>query len=85
MQKQREKIVSYIKTATGDIQEVQKGLFAIIACRSAIKSGDVLDAVSAKELVDKVFRLDAMLCPHGRSFVFEITKDRLFKEVGRII
>ena len=83
--KNEEAIVSYIKNATGDIEEAQKGLFAVIACHDAVKAGDVLDSITATELLDNIFKLDAMLCPHGRSFVFEISKQQLYKEVGRLI
>lgn len=78
-------IASYIQNTTGDIESARKGLFAIIACHSAIKAGDPLDYITAKSLVDKVFTLDAMVCPHGRSFTFEITREELYKKVGRII
>ncbi len=78
-------IASYIQNTTGDIESARKGLFAIMACHAAIKAGDPLDFVTAKSLVDKVFTLDAMVCPHGRSFTFEITREELYKKVGRII
>lgn len=83
--KNEEKIVSYISSATGDVEEAKKGLFAVIACHAAIKAGDVLDDISAKSLLDKVFRLDAMLCPHGRSFAYSVSREKLFELVGRSI
>ncbi len=83
--KNEENIVSFIKTATGDIEEAKKGLFAVIACHTAVKAGDILDDITAKALIDKVFNLDAMLCPHGRSFVYSISKEKLFELVGRTI
>lgn len=83
--KNEKEIASYIQKATGDIFEAQKGLFAVIACHSAIKAGDILDDYTATQLLEKVFKLDAMLCPHGRSFCYEISKEELYKEVGRIV
>ena len=83
--KNEAQIATYIQNTTGDIESAKKGLFAIIACHAAIKAGDPLDAITAKALVDKVFNLDAMLCPHGRSFTYEISKDELYKKVGRIV
>lgn len=83
--KNEEQIVNYIQKATGDIEEARKGLFSVIACRSAIKGGDTVDRNTAISLIDKVFKLDQMVCPHGRSFVYEISKETLFKEVGRLI
>lgn len=83
--KNEAQIATYIQNTTGDIESAKKGLFAIIACHAAIKAGDPLDSITAKALVDKVFNLDAMLCPHGRSFTYEISKDELYKKVGRIV
>ena len=83
--KNEQEIVSYIQTQTGDIESVQKGLFAIIACHAAIKAGDELDAVTAAQLVRRCFELDRMVCPHGREFTFSVSKEYLYKEVGRIV
>lgn len=83
--KNESEIASCIQNAPGDVDEARKKLFAVIACHSAIKANDKVDDFTAISLLDKVFELDAMLCPHGRSFVFEISKQQLFKEVGRIV
>lgn len=78
-------IATYIQNTTGDVDSARKGLFAIMACHAAIKAGDPLDSVTAKALVDKAFKLDAMVCPHGRSFTFEMSKEELYRKVGRIV
>ncbi|MBR5098046.1 MAG: DNA mismatch repair endonuclease MutL [Spirochaetales bacterium] len=83
--KNEQEIVSYIQTQTGDIESVQKGLFAIIACHAAIKAGDELDSVTAMQLVRRCFELDRMVCPHGRDFTFSVSKEYLYREVGRIV
>lgn len=83
--KNEEEIASYIRNQTGDIDTVQKGLFAIIACHAAIKAGDSLDTVTANSLVKRCFELDRMVCPHGRDFTFSISKEELYKKVGRIV
>lgn len=83
--KSEKEIVSYIQNNTGDIESVQKGLFAIIACHSAIKAGEKLDSITARELVRKAFTLERMVCPHGRDFTYTITKEQMYKYVGRIV
>ena len=83
--KNEEEIASYIRNQTGDIESVQKGLFAIIACHAAIKAGDSLDSITATSLVRRCFELDRMVCPHGRDFTFSISKEELYKQVGRIV
>ena len=83
--KNEEAIADFIKKASGDTEAVQKDLFAIIACHSAVRAGDVLDNATAVAIVEKTFELDAMLCPHGRSFTYSVGKKQLDHEVGRDI
>lgn len=83
--KNEEAIANFIKKASGDTEAVQKDLFAIIACHSAVRAGDVLDNATAIAIIEKTFELDAMLCPHGRSFTYSISKAQLDHEVGRDI
>ena len=83
--KNEQEVVSFIQKQTGDIESIQKGLFAIIACHAAIKAGDELDVLTAKELVRRCFELDRMVCPHGRAFTFSISREELYRKVGRIV
>lgn len=83
--KTEDKIASYIKSACGDVETVKKDLFAVIACHAAIKAGDIVDPATATALIEKVFELDAMLCPHGRSFTWVISHKELNHQVGRDI
>jgi DNA mismatch repair protein MutL len=78
-----DEVVSFIQKNTGDSSEVEKGLWAIVACHSAIRQGDVVDRHLAEELLEKVFALDEPVCPHGRTFVVRLAKDELIKAVGR--
>lgn len=78
-----DKIASFIKDSTGDIEEVEKGLFSTLACRAAIKAGDELDVLSALSLLDKVFAMEKPVCPHGRVFVTEMSEQSLREAVGR--
>ena len=83
--KNEQEIVSFIQTQTGDIESIQKGLFAIIACHAAIKAGDELDILTAKELVRRCFELDRMVCPHGRAFTFSVSREESYRKVGRLV
>lgn len=79
-------VVGFITShATGDIAELEKKLYATIACHAAIKDGDAIDSSTAISLIRDVFRLEDPVCPHGRTFVVEITKDQLWRSVGRIM
>ena len=64
-------------------EEIEAGLYAIVACKAAIKAGDVLDDQSATALLEKVFELDDPSCPHGRTFVIRLSEKELRLMVGR--
>ncbi len=76
-------LVSFIQKTTGDAQEVEKGLYAVVACHAAIKAGDSVDRMTAIALLTKVFVLEEPTCPHGRTFVVRLGKDELMKAVQR--
>ncbi len=77
--------VAFIQENTGDSIEVERGLYAIVACHASIRQGDRIDRPIAIELLEKVFALDEPVCPHGRTFVVRLRKDELSKAVGRYI
>ena len=79
-------VVNFISSqSTADVHELEKQLYATIACHAAIKDGDAIDDTTANSLIRKVFLLDNPVCPHGRTFVVEITKEQLWHSVGRTI
>ena len=75
-------IVDFISSQRLDEHELESKLFAIIACRAAIKSGDDIDRWSAEELLKKVFALEEPACPHGRTFLIKLTEKNLREMVG---
>ena len=78
----QEKIANFI-SKTSSIQEIEKDIFAILACHAAIKQGDDIDKTSALELIDKVLLLKEKCCPHGRTFISELSYEDLISSVGR--
>lgn len=76
-------IVDFITNAKADEEELQSKLFAIIACKAAIKAGDDIDRWGAMELIKKVFKLDQPACPHGRTFLIKLNESELKEMVGR--
>ena len=78
-------IVDFISSQRLDEHELESKLFAIIACRAAIKSGDDIDRWIAEELLKKVFALEEPACPHGRTFLIKLTEKNLREMVGRTI
>ncbi|QEN03824.1 DNA mismatch repair endonuclease MutL [Thiospirochaeta perfilievii] len=77
-------IIDFIKSKKGAKADIQRDLYDTLACRSAIKEGDPIDPVAARELIDAAFQLDQARCPHGRPIWFELTKKELYELVGRI-
>ncbi len=80
---QEHKLVDFIQKAVGSEEEIEAGLYAIVACHAAIKAGDVIDEHAAKALVEGVFRLEDPSCPHGRTFVIRLKEKDLRLMVGR--
>ena len=76
-------IVEYIESAKADEHELEMNLFAIIACKAAIKAGDPVDKWSAEALIEKVFKLKEPCCPHGRTFLVKLKEKELRAMVGR--
>ncbi len=77
-------IISFVKSQRGTKNDIQRELFDSLACKSAIKEGDPIDSVAAREIIDAAFDLDEARCPHGRPIWFELTKKELYELVGRI-
>lgn len=76
-------IVDFLKTPKGTVKDLKTALYADMACKSAIKDGEVLDPVTAVELIKKTMKLHNARCPHGRPVWFQISKPELFNLVGR--
>jgi DNA mismatch repair protein MutL len=76
-------ILEFIQTRTGDTAELESALYAIIACKAAVKAGDKCDVFTAKAILEEVFKMKNPCCPHGRTFVVILTEEELRKMVGR--
>ena len=77
-------IVDFIKTQKGAVSDLETALYADIACKSAIKDGDVIDRITAIELIKKTLELKNARCPHGRPVWFQVSREELFRFVGRL-
>ena len=76
-------IVDFITSAKSDEHELEEKIFAIMACRKAIKMGDKVDKWAAQSILEKVFMMDEPCCPHGRTFLVKITEQSLKEMVSR--
>ncbi len=76
-------IIDFIESSRLDEKELEAKLFAVIACKAAIKAGDDIDRWSAEALLEKVFKLSEPACPHGRTFLIKLKEKDLRLMVGR--
>lgn len=76
-------IVDFIESSRLDENELEAKLFAVIACRAAIKAGDSIDRWSAESLIERVLALDEPACPHGRTFIIKLSERDLRLMAGR--
>ena len=58
-------------------------LLATAACRMALKEGDPVDPVTARELCAQALDLRVPRCPHGRPIWHELSEETLLKLVDR--
>ena len=65
-------------------KDITKELIAIMACKSAVKKGDVLDMKELKKVLKDYFNNKfEKFCPHGRNFIAKITLSEMEKMFGR--
>lgn len=77
-------VINFIKNQKGTIPDLETELYADMACKTAIKDGDILDSITALELIRKTMDLKNARCPHGRPVWFQVSREELFRFVGRI-
>ncbi len=80
-----ESVVEFLLGLRGTVGDLERELFATVSCRAALKEGDPLDALGARELIAGVFGLEDARCPHGRPIWFELSRADLYRLVGRIL
>ena len=77
--------VYLLKNRTDIRNEHLDWIYHNVACRSAVKAGDINDSKEIEKLVNAVlYDEDVRFCPHGRPVITEITKNELEKQFGRI-
>ncbi|MBQ2713451.1 MAG: DNA mismatch repair endonuclease MutL [Clostridia bacterium] len=67
------------------IKSLLKDFLAITACKAAVKAGDKLCDEDIESLLKDLENHKILRCPHGRPFVYEITKREIEKWFKRIV
>ncbi|MGL4524596.1 MAG: DNA mismatch repair endonuclease MutL [Spirochaetia bacterium] len=65
--------------------DVKREIFANIACKKAIKEGEIIDNETAHNLIHATFALKEPFCPHGRPLWIEINRQQLYEWIKRIV
>ena len=73
----------FVSLCAGTSEDWDRDVYSDLACRLAIKGGEVIDDQSGRELLERSFRIDPQRCPHGRPLWFEISRAALEGSVGR--
>ena len=73
----------FVSLCAGTSEDWDRDVYSGLACRMAIKGGEVIDDQSGRELLERSFRIDPQRCPHGRPLWFEISRVALEGSVGR--
>ena len=72
------------KTGRVEVERLDD-IYHIVACRSAVKAGNLSGAYELSELAKRVLsNEDIMYCPHGRPVAMRIKKREIEKQFGRI-
>jgi DNA mismatch repair protein MutL len=80
---QEQLIQGFFRSFKGNVEDLERQLYARMSCRAAIMDGDPLEASMAMEIIDRVLVMENPRCPHGRPIWFELSREELFQFVGR--
>ncbi|MCF7929257.1 MAG: DNA mismatch repair endonuclease MutL [Spirochaetales bacterium] len=76
-------VTDFLRNFSGSTENLQREFYADLACKAAIKEGEILQAEDAASLVAGAFGLTEPRCPHGRPVWHRIDRETLFELVGR--
>jgi DNA mismatch repair protein MutL len=80
-----ERLAENLRELSGVADELERDFYADLACKAAIKDGDVVDFETGARLMREIFHLETPHCPHGRPLWLEISREELFYLIGRTV
>lgn len=80
-----ERLSQTLRELAGVSEELERDFYADLACKAAIKDGDVVDPETGARLMEAIFRLETPHCPHGRPLWLELSREQLFHLIGRTL
>ena len=81
----RDLFISLLEEMRGEeIQSKKKRLIATLACKTAVKAGEVLPKEKMEYLVEELFKTgNFSLCPHGRPIIVKLQREEIDKGMKR--
>ena len=76
-------LAAYVAGLRGSEADLERAVLADMACKLAVKDGEVLDQEAATTIVRRSFTIDLQHCPHGRPLWYSVARQQLVKQVGR--
>lgn len=75
----------FVQGLTGSVQSARDRIFAMLACRSAIKAGDSVGEMEIRRLMDDLAACqNPNTCPHGRPAQIKFHRDDILRMFRRI-
>ena len=76
-------LAEYVAGMRGSEQDLERAVLADIACKLAVKDGEILDDEAAAAIARESFAIDLQHCPHGRPLWYSVTRELVSARVGR--
>ena len=76
-------LADYVAGMRGSEADLERAVLADVACKLAVKDGEVLDREAATTIVRRSFEIELQHCPHGRPLWYSVARRQLIKQVGR--
>ncbi|MDE0023269.1 MAG: DNA mismatch repair endonuclease MutL [Spirochaetaceae bacterium] len=73
----------YVAGMRGSGADLERAVLADVACKLAVKDGELLDHDAAAAIARESFTIDLQHCPHGRPLWYSVTRDQVSAQVGR--
>ena len=79
----KDELVQLVLHGASEVEDLKRELFAHLSCRKAIKKGDILDDISATQLLHDIFTMGLERCPHGRPLWYSLSLPELYRLLQR--
>ena len=76
-------LAEYVAGMRGSEADLERAMLANLACKLAVKDGEVLDNEAALAIARESFAIDLQHCPHGRPLWYSVTREQISAQVGR--